>query len=58
MLEAIIVLTLAYVGFFTLYKHIAVTMGAVTLDFLSVVCNLAIALVACVCQCKGRHVIS
>lgn len=26
-------------------------MGAVTLDFLSVVCSLGIALVACVCQC-------
>lgn len=35
MLEAIIVLTLAYVKFFTLYKHITVVMGAVTVDFLS-----------------------
>lgn len=37
MLEAIIVLTFAYVRFFSLYKHITVVMGAVTLDFLSVV---------------------
>lgn len=50
MLEAITVLTLAYVRCFTLYKHITVVMGAVTLDFLSVLCNLGIALVACVCQ--------
>lgn len=44
MLEAITVLTLAYVRFFTLYKHITVVMRAVTLDFLSVLCNLGIVL--------------